>query len=299
MVARRRANGTAYHGEDIIFKSVSQLLGNELVAAYGLTPCKITGPGPTEVTLVPASRRLDTVFDVDDGTFLHLEFQSRQTKLARFAVYDAMLYERVQRKIRTVVFYTGGVEQAADGIQVGCLTYQVENIFMDHFDGEAARAAVENKLVLGEALEPKEVLDLIFSPLMRRKGSPGQGVLAALEVGSRIPDEDLKDFCLANILGLGEKFLSRGQLEKALEVLGMTRIANMIGERFLEKGRMEGRAEDVLLLLRQRFGDVPATVLEAVKSQDEDEALTRLLLVAATAGSLAEFEASLGRVGAH
>ncbi len=81
-----------HHGEDIVFKCVSQILGDELVRNYGLEPCRIIRAVPTETVFLPRKRRLDSVFQLTDGSRLHLEFQSKRAPLRRFLVYDALLY---------------------------------------------------------------------------------------------------------------------------------------------------------------------------------------------------------------
>ncbi len=296
---------TVHQGEDIVFKCVSRILGNDLVRAYGLNPCRIVGPAPTELPRVPLERRLDYLFRLDDGSLLHLEFQSAPTKLERFMVYDVLLCERDRRKVRTVVVYTGGITRAEDCLDYGCFVYKVKNVFMSAFDGDAARLTAASALRDRGRLSGRQRLDLIFSPLMRQKMAPGEAVLAALEVAAEIGDDDDQAFCQAAILGLGDKFLAGDLRKKIREALGMNRFVEMLLEEGLEKGlekglergraegKAEGKAEDILLLLGNRFGQPAPALQEAVRREKQENRLTDLLLAAAGVGSLEEFEALL------
>ncbi len=293
-----------HHGEDIIFKSVARVLGDELVRSYGLEPCRIVGPAPTEIDFTVGERRLDYLYVLEDDRLLHLEFRSSPAKLEEFLVYDALLYRNVRKMIRTVIIYTGKIRRAPSRIQAGCLNYQTENVFLFPQDGEAARGRAEERLRAGDTLSDKELLDLIFSPLMRQSIPPGKAVLAAVDVASKIADEEVKTFCLASIIGLGDKFLDEQQRKKALEVLRMTRIAELFVEEGMEKGMEKGRAEGlvegrvgaVLLLLERRFGEVPAGMAETIRRQEREDILSKLLLEVVVVGSLEEFQAKLVQI---
>ncbi len=300
----RRTERTIHHGEDIIFKCVSQIMGDDLIRAYGLEPCRIIRAVPTETVFLPRKRRLDSVFQLADGSCLHLEFQSKRAPLRRFLVYDALLYQRDRRPIRTVVIYTGGITKAPSRLDAGCVTYAVENVFMSRLDGAASRQAAADGIRKRGKLSKKELMDLIFSPLMSQGLTPGEAVLAALEVAGGIEEEEERGFCMAAIIVLGDKFLDAEQREKAKEAWEMTRVAELIREEGLvegmekgmEKGLKEGRAQAVLLVLQGRFGDVPASTKELVESQEAEETLNEMVLAAATSGSLEEFQVRLGQL---
>ncbi|MDA8064522.1 MAG: hypothetical protein M0031_03300 [Thermaerobacter sp.] len=282
-------------GEDLIFRSMSRLLRDEFIQTYGLEAVEVVAPAPTDIPFIVGERRVDNLFRLADGVWLHLEFQSRPVDLARFLVYDALLHERDRCPVRTVVVYTGGLRRASEAVEAGSLSYRVRNVFMYRFDGEAVLTRVEAELAAGRGLSRQDLLDVIFSPCMRQPVPPGEATLRAVELARRIPDEAERIFCLGAIIGLGDKFLSEEQAVQVREVLRMTRV----GEMLREEGREEGRRADVLLILERRFGTVSPEVAGRVRRQKKEAVLEELLLAAATAGSMTEFASRLERLGAE
>jgi hypothetical protein len=80
-------------GEDVVFRSMARLLGEEFIRNYGLEPVQVEEmlepeevlrEEPTDLPFVVGERRVDGLFRLADGKLLHLEFQSTATDLARF-----------------------------------------------------------------------------------------------------------------------------------------------------------------------------------------------------------------------
>jgi predicted transposase YdaD len=78
-------------------------------------------------------------------------------------------------------------------------------------------------------------------------------------------------------------------------------IMQTLAERWVEEGREQGIEQGIeratrlntLDLLTVRFGEPPALLQERLAEIHDIRTLRRLLIAAATAGSLAEFEAAL------
>ncbi|MDO5554949.1 MAG: hypothetical protein Q4G68_14430, partial [Planctomycetia bacterium] len=64
-------------------------------------------------------------------------------------------------------------------------------------------------------------------------------------------------------------------------------------EEGIELGRVRQQRTSILALLTKRFGSVDATIEEALAGKTDLGELERLLLTAASCGSLDEFKASL------
>ncbi|MDA8066583.1 MAG: hypothetical protein M0031_13955 [Thermaerobacter sp.] len=285
-------------GEDIIFKQVSRLFRDELLANYGWEPMEITAEVPTALPFTVGERRPDFLFRLADGNLLHLEFQSTPARLERFLVYDALLLERDHCRVRTVVIYTGGLRAAESELDGGALLYRVHNFFLKDRNGESVREAAARKLAAGERLSRQETLDLILSPLMEQDCPPGDAVLAALRVAAAIPEQEAeRDCCLGAIVGLGDKFLDDEQRRQLREVLYMTRVGELLREEGRAEGRAEGKAEGkaeaIRVLLTRRFGSVPGALSEELGRVREEPIWEELLLAAAGAASLAQFQRRL------
>ena len=62
-----------------------------------------------------------------------------------------------------------------------------------------------------------------------------------------------------------------------------------------EKGHLEARKEDILELLRLRFGEVPNEVEDKIKKTSDIDRLNEIFKMAATVKSMDEFEEFLNR----
>ncbi|MDA8064176.1 MAG: hypothetical protein M0031_01540 [Thermaerobacter sp.] len=156
------------------------------------------------------------------------------------------------------------------------------------------REAATRKLAAGERLSRQETLDLILSPLMEQDCPPGDAVLAALRVAVAIPAQEAeRDCCSGAIVGLGDKFLDDEQRRQLREVLYMTRVGELLREEGRAEGKAEGKAEAIRVLLTRRFGPLPGTVSEELQRVREERIWEELLLAAAGAASLAQFQRRL------
>lgn len=308
---------------DLALKGVAYFCKSAFLEHFGVTGPPIVMMAPTELSLVTVrEKRLDFLFVGDDGSYLHLEFQSSRAApkdMARFALYDAMLYHRDQRRIRTVIFYTDGVQEAPDRLDTGVAVYQTENVYLARFDGDTRLERLLRKVEDGEPLDTRSVIDMIFLSHMRAKEKgPAERVLLALRMARHVTDPQERTLCLAAILGIGGHFLNREQEREAVAVLqeGQNPLANILAHAIAERsaeshaeglaeglkqglkegrkegrteGLAEGRAKSIVMFLEARFGEIPFEVSERILAEHRVEQLARLLSAAARATDLAHF----------
>ena len=170
-----------HHGKDLTQKFLSHVFRGRFLRHFGLGWVDVTGVAATEVAKVRArEQRLDFLFLLAGGSYLHLEFQSTTpADLRRFLAYDALLHERDGRSIRTVVFYSNGITTAQSGINSGAILYRVDNVFFAEFDADVRLDRLIAKAGR-EPFTPEDQLDLIFLAHMSSADrSPGQRVLMA------------------------------------------------------------------------------------------------------------------------
>ena len=94
------------HSMDVIFKLEAQQLGTALARRFDLALPRVVRYFPTELPVADVHlEQLDAVFELADGSLLHLEFQTVQRKetLKRFLLYDAYLYDRYERLIHSAL----------------------------------------------------------------------------------------------------------------------------------------------------------------------------------------------------
>lgn len=299
------------HGMDVVFKLEAQQLGSALSRRFGINFPRVVRHFPTDLPVADVHlEQLDSVFELADGSLLHLEFQTehRRETLARFLVYDAYLYERYGRAIHTVVFYGAGVASVEASIEGGAIHYRVENVLLGEQDGDTTYQRLSERLARAGKLTPEERLDLVLLPLMRHQRVRREVVADAIGLAQRLPEQQQRQ-TVAALIGLGHRFLTTEELDTLLEGLMVTPIGQRlidIGvergieqgieqgiERGIERGRRQEAERSLRRVLATRFGALPATLDARIASIDNQQRLEALLDTALTVASVEEFSQAL------
>jgi RecG-like helicase len=162
----------AHNYQDIIFKKMTELFKDETLEYYGLNLPKIVSVKPTELpTIKVSNQNMDFVFELEDNSLLHLEFQTTHKKadLLRFLQYDLALYAKEKRKINTVVIYSGKYKKAKKGLEIGPINYTVQQVFMIKYDGVKRYQEIKEKIEKSEELTDKDLMDIVFLALMKNE----------------------------------------------------------------------------------------------------------------------------------
>ena len=292
-----------FQAHDIILKSIAPLFVGQSLAALGIDAPPAVSIAATEMPEVSVhAHDLDFLLELADESYLHLEFQSTKDArdLARFLVYDALLYQRDGRRIRTVVIYTGGVKRAADRVDAGSLRYQIENVYLGSIDGDQRLATLRARAATS-GLGEDDAVDVALVMLMgHRAGTHGDVARQAVKLAAALP-APVSDRCTAAVMGLAVRYLTDDEFSR---LMGERSVAKRYGEMLVEElakgrakgraeGRAEGKAEDILVVLRERFGAVPESVAGRVGSQRDLGILDAWMVLALRAASLADFERRL------
>ena len=124
--------------EDAIFKRAMEIFKDGAVSFFGIED-KIISPANIELKNIDIkTNSMDYLFNTEDGNYLHFEFQStnKSDDMARFMYYDAALYYRERKKIKTVVIYSSDITESSDEIFCGSINYNVESFYMVKIDGD-------------------------------------------------------------------------------------------------------------------------------------------------------------------
>ena len=282
------------HSMDVIFKLEAQQLGAALARRFGIDLPRIVRYFPTDLPVADVHlEQLDSVFELADGSLLHLEFQTehRREALTRFLIYDALLYERFERHIHTVVIYGANIATAAADLSFGAVQYRVYNVLLGQQDGEATYQRLRTQLTRGAGLRPEERLDLIFLPLMRHQRARREVVVDTVALARQLPERQQRQ-ALASLIGLGHRFLTDAELDALLEGLMSTNVGQRLIERGVEQGREQGIEivqETILQVLAKQFGPLPPSVGERLVQVNDFQRLRGLRDLALSATSLEEF----------
>lgn len=266
---------------DIIFKAMTEQFGQKALDFYGIHTAPIDRVEPSNLPRVNLSeRRMDFVFSLTDGTYLHLEFQTTYNRrdLERFKLYDAALYEKKQRNIQTYVIYGADVKKAEERLSHGSIQYYAKAIYMKDFDGDMIFDKLMKKVQNQHTLTDEEQLQLIFLPLMNTRKERTNLAIETVNLTKKLADEDQSFRLMSTVIAISDKFLDNTYANKMMEVLRMTRVFRKIYEEGAEygkaegiaKGIAEGKQEDMKLYLESRFG------LESPHIQDKIERISEI-----------------------
>lgn len=245
--------GIAYQNKDIEFKILSESYRERSFEAYGLKLPRIKEVLPTNLPAVSANeRRMDNLFLLEDETYALVDYESVDAVRDRIKYMDYI--SRVTRRlydesgkipvIKMIVIYTGDVEEAADQFQVGCMTLQMEQVFVSHLPAEEIYQRVSHKLSCGERLTEQELMQLIILPLAEKGLEKKQKrIEQVIGLVKQIGDEQEQRLVFSGLLVITDKFISRADAEEIRREITMTKVGRLIFEDGLMEGREEGRKE--------------------------------------------------------
>ena len=92
---------------------------------------------------------------------------------------------------------------------------------MKNYDGNAIYADLKAKINAGKTLSDKDILNLLFLPLMRNAIPRYELAEASLEMAKTIPDRAKREACIVSAYAFASKYLNEIERTKLLEVLKM------------------------------------------------------------------------------
>ena len=219
------------HVNDILQKHTCALLRDVVPEFYGFKTGKVKeliNPELPDVSVVGGGT--DMVFLTDEDAYLHLGFETGkdQGDIIKHLNYDARLVQRDGRNVDTIIIYTADVKEAPQGIQSQTLTYNPHVILMAEYDGDAIYVELNTKIKAGEELSDKDILNLLFLPLMRTTIPRNELAAKSAEIASTIPDPVKRNSCVAAAYAFAHKYLSEEELEKILEVVKMSDMGTLL-----------------------------------------------------------------------
>jgi hypothetical protein len=240
------------HTKDLIQKHTAALLREIMPDFYGIKIGRVKELiNPELPDVMVAGGGTDMVFLTDDDKYLHLGFESGKEKsdILKHLSYDARLTARDGREVVTVIVYTSDVTTAPTGIKGETLVYTPHIILMADYDGDTVYAELNAKITAGLLLKDKDILNLLFLPLMRNTIPKNELVLRSVEMAKTIGNYAKREASMAAALALSYKHLNKSELEKVKEAMemqeGIDWLAGIIEERIKERtGESVKKAEE-------------------------------------------------------
>jgi hypothetical protein len=205
--------------EDAVLKKAMDMFKQSAVDYFGIDT-KIIAPAETEIKNIEIKTNYtDYLFYTEDGNYLHFEFQTTDKKddIKRFLYYDASLFYKEKRKVRTIVIYSSDIENVEETLDAGTIKYQIEPFYMKTLNGDEKYTYLKAKIENDEPLKEEDILNLTFLPLMSGSDSRTERAVKGIELTECIKDKETKMLTFSMLYAFLEKFgdtLSKNKLKE-------------------------------------------------------------------------------------
>ena len=228
--------------EDAIFKNAMECFADTAADFFNLD-AKVMLPARTELPDIDIKKvYIDYLFYTQDGDYLHFEFQTTNKKddLARFMYYDALLYYKDKRAIKTVVIYSADIEEVHSKLDIGSIKYNILPVYMVNYNGDQVLEDIQNKIKSNLQLTNQDIMKLTFCPIMGGIKQKVQRAIESIELVKNVKDEQQRLRSITMLYAFIEKFGDEETKRKFKEVFVMTEIGRMVLEEGIEKGIEQG-----------------------------------------------------------
>lgn len=231
--------------EDRALKAAAQFMGKELLPVLGVEGT-IKRIAPTEQVHLEVKDFLqDFNYEMEDGTWCHLEFESdsiRKEDLRRFRSYEAITSYCYNTEVTTYVICSAGVSAVREELTEGINTYRVRVLRLKHENADEIIRSLEQKQET-ESAERKELTQLLLTPLMGGTIPQVERIRRSLRAlrreRERLERKDLMHM-QAVLYTLAMKFLTMDEMEKIKEEFSMTVLGEMLWKDGVESGMKKG-----------------------------------------------------------
>jgi len=208
-----------------------ELFKGDAVKFFGIDK-RVIASVRTELSHIPIQRKTDDwLWETDDDSFLHFEFQSDYDKkdLARFMVSDAILHYNTGKPVRTIVVYSAEIKETIISLDAGAIHYNVETFYMSTLDGDKTYADIKAKIDAGESFTKQDLMSIVFLPMMKNSVDKAtrfeQAITLSKEISATVEQVQIQEMLKI----LAEKFIKDpAMLQKLKEMVDMGLINEMI-----------------------------------------------------------------------
>ncbi len=241
--------GIAYQNKDILSKIFAESLKEKSFSVYGIDLPKIIEVLPTNLPGIQVNElRLDNLFLLEDNSIVLVDYESKflNNDILGYLDYVCRILKRLGKgwmgvKIRVLILYTSDVEQANDVLDIGCLTFKIEQAFLCGLDTDRFFENIKKKIKCLKKLTDDEKMQMIILPLTV-KGKEDKQVLLKeiILLAKEIEDENDRTFIMAGLLTFADKIISSQLAEEIRREIRMLKVEKIIFEEGLEEGIVEG-----------------------------------------------------------
>lgn len=248
--------------EDAALKTAMHFFAEELLPFWGIEG-KVVGFAPTEqVHLEIQKLYQDTNLIMEDGSWKHFEFQSKNEGLAglkRFRQYEATASRQYGVSVITYVLFSGKIQNPMTEFTEGINTYRIIPIIMKKENADIFLKELIEKKKTEKPITREELVRLTLCPLMGGEIGIKQRLQIACEITrgeTAVTKEEIQKI-EAVIYAMADKFLDSLDMEEFVEGMKMTRL----GEMLVKEGKQEGMNEKETEIIKNLLGVLDDEVL--------------------------------------
>ena len=248
--------------EDAALKTAMHFFAEELLPFWGIEG-KVVGFAPTEqVHLEIQKLYQDTNLIMEDGSWKHFEFQSKNEGLAglkRFRQYEATASRQYGVSVITYVLFSGKIQNPMTEFTEGINTYRIIPIIMKKENADIFLKELVEKKNAEKPITREELVRLTLCPLMGGEIGIKQRLQIACEITrgeTAVTKEEIQKI-EAVIYAMADKFLEGLDMEEFVEGMKMTRL----GEMLVKEGKQEGMNEKETEIIKNLLGVLDDEVL--------------------------------------
>ncbi|WP_070042113.1 hypothetical protein [Robinsoniella peoriensis] len=238
--------GIAYQNKDILSKIFAESLKEKSFSVYGIDLPKIIEVLPTNLPSIQVNElRLDNLFLLEDNSIVLVDYESKflNDDILDYLSYVCRILKRLGKgwigvKIRVLILYTSDVEQANDVLDIGCLTFKIEQAFLCGLDTARIYENIKKKIKCHEILTDDENMQMIILPLTVKGKQEKQVLLKEIIMLAKdIQNENDRTFIMAGLLTFADKIISSQLAEEIRREIRMLKVEKIIFEEGLEEGK--------------------------------------------------------------
>lgn len=252
--------------EDAALKTAMHFFAEELLPFWGIEG-KVVGFAPTEqVHLEIQKLYQDTNLIMEDGSWKHFEFQSKNEGLAglkRFRQYEATASRQYGVSVITYVLFSGKIQNPMTEFTEGINTYRIIPIIMKKENADIFLKELLEKKNAEKPITREELVRLTLCPLMGGEIGIKQRLQIACEITrgeTAVTKEEIQKI-EAVIYAMADKFLEGLDMEEFVEGMKMTRLGEMLVKEGEIKGKQEGMNEKETEIIKNLLGVLDDEIL--------------------------------------
>ena len=242
--AKPAAEESVIQHEDAALKTAFLYFSEELLPYFGITK-KAVGIAATELVKLDVQKlHEDFNFIMEDGSWIHFEFQSRnkgRKDLKRFRMYEATASYQHNAAITTYVLFSGNVKRPMTEYTEGINTFCIKPITMKSHSADRLIVKLQKSQENAEKLKKEDLVLLTLCLLMDGEMPLKDRVRAAFRITQEAGDDyEEMDRIEAVLYVMADKFLDSVEMDELMEVIGMTRLGQKLVNRGMEQGFERG-----------------------------------------------------------